>query len=377
MTGTDTFDFRLEDAQAMEVTPVEPEQFDLSCYQDYAMACDERYAEFIQKEEGIAVWQRVRVAEVFRDGCRDMRQSLRWQLGGLQKSLEYMSDAPTYLEPWYGIGTTASFYGAAYDWPAGQAPVVLPLFKTLEEVPHLSPYPVHQVAILKHTVEMIEYFRDCSQGKLPMSWCDIQAPINVAGELIDTSGYYLAFYEAPERLKEILDEVANSIIAFTKIQSELIGDQLVQPGHGFASSYSGTGIGMSNDNLVMISPKMYSYICAESHAKTGEPFGGTAIHSCGNWGKWIDAVKQISNLVMVDGAFSPQTDPDYNNCEQFRDAFAGTGVILHARLVGHPEGVLQRVQRLWKKGLKLIVTVYEQDPVSQHKLYHDIRQICS
>jgi uroporphyrinogen-III decarboxylase len=371
------FDYTVDDAQAMPVAMLEPSEFDIARYEDYAAACDRRYADFLCKKEGIMVWQRIRVAPVFRDVCHDMRQSLRWQLGGLQKSLLYKSDAPTYLEPWYGIGTIASVYGAGYKWPEGQAPVPQPLYKTIDEVPRLMPQPFDQIPILCHTIRMIEYFLNETHGRLPMSWCDVQAPINIAGELIETSSYFMAFHEAPERLREILDEVANSVIAFTHKQSELIGNQLVQPGHGFASSYAGSGIGMSTDNLVMISPRMYEQVCVASHAKIGEPFGGAVIHSCGDWSKWIDAVKKIHNLRMVDGAFSPQTDPAHNNCERFRDAFAHTGIILHARLVGPPEEVLSRVKRLRKPGVKLVVVTYEQDPKAQHKVYEEIHAMCA
>jgi alkanesulfonate monooxygenase SsuD/methylene tetrahydromethanopterin reductase-like flavin-dependent oxidoreductase (luciferase family) len=88
-------------------------------------------------------------------------------------------------------------------------------------------------------------------------------------------------------------------------------------------------------------------------------------------------VKKIRNLIMVDGAFSPQTDPGYNHCEEFRDSLANTGVILHVRIVGEPEEVLSRVKRLWKPGLKLIVGTHVQDPKAQHQLYHDIHRLCA
>lgn len=372
-----TFDYTLQDAQAMPVTPVEPCDFDLTRYEAYAAECDHRYAEFLHRDEGVAVWQRVRVAEVFRDGCRDMRQSLRWQLGGLTKSLEYLTDAPTYLEPWYGIGTTASAFGGEYDWPEGQAPVVRYLHKSVQEVPELVPRDFGEVPIMKHTLEMIEYFLEQTQGRVPISWSDLQSPLNVATELVDISGFLLAFYDAPDRVKEILAPLSDAVIAFTQKQSGLIGDALARPGHGFASSRAGTGIGMSEDNLVMISPQMYEKFCVDNNAKIGANFGGTAIHSCGNWVKWIEAVKKIPNLEMVDGAFSPQTDPDYNNCEVFRDALVNTGIILHARIVGDPDEVLARVKRLWAPGLKLIVVTYVQDPQAQRQLYKDIHHLCS
>jgi len=80
---------------------------------------------------------------------------------------------------------------------------------------------------------------------------------------------------------------------------------------------------------------------------------------------------------MVDGAFSPQTDPDHNTCEAFRDALVDTGVILEARIVGDPDEVLARVKRLWTPGLKLLVVTYVQDPRAQHHLYHDIHHLCA
>lgn len=371
------FDSSMADPMAMPVNQVEPSRFDISRYADWAAAADQRFAEFMAKREGIAVWQRVRVAEVFRDGCKDMQESLRWQLGALTCSLEYLTDAPTYLEPWYGIGITASAFGANYEWLEGQAPAVKPQYLTLRDAPDLVPRDWREVPIMQHAMEMIEYFLDFSGGRLPICWSDLQGPLNVLGNLVDTCSLYEAFYEAPEKLRQMLAAVTDVVISFTQKQSQAIGAALARPGHGFASSRAGTGIGLSVDNLIMVSPAMYAKFCSEYDGKIGGEFGGTAIHSCGNWARWIPAVKKNPNLLIVDGAFSPETDPAYNECEDFRDAFAGTGVIVHARMVGDPDEVLPRVKRLWAPGMKLIIGTHVQNPEAQHRLYHEIRQICS
>jgi hypothetical protein len=240
----------------------------------------------------------------------------------------------------------------------------------------LKPRAVADVPILRYTLETIEYFLHETRGRAPVSWCDIQSPINIAGGLVDISEFLLMLHDAPDRAKQILSVLADEVIRFTKIQSELIGPALVRPGHGFASVRTGTGIGLSTDNLIMVSPAMFADFCAEHTARIGAAFGGTAFHSCGNFSRWLPAVKQISNLVMVDGAFSPQTDPAHNKCEEFRDALAGTGIILHARIVGEPEEVLSRVKRLWKPGVKLIVVTHVQDPRAQHQLYRAIHALC-
>jgi hypothetical protein len=175
----------------------------------------------------------------------------------------------------------------------------------------------------------------------------------------------------------MLAAVSDELIRFTQRQSAMLGGVLARPGHGFASSRAGSGIGLSTDNLLMISPAMFEEFCVPDCARIGAAFGGTAMHSCGNWGRWLEAMKKIPNLTMVDGAFSPQTDPDCNRCEDFRDALAGTGVVLHARIVGDAEEVLAHVRRLWKPGLKLIVGTHVQNPDEQHRLYQTIHKLCS
>jgi hypothetical protein len=371
-----SFDVTAPDAQAMPVIPVEPADFDLARYEADAAEADARYAAFMRQEEAIAVWQRVRVADVFRDGCRDMAASLRWQLGGLAKSLDYLTDAPSYLEPWYGIGVTAAAFGGEYDWPEGQAPVVRPQYRTVQEVPELTPRPAGQAQIMRQVLAMIDYFLEETQGRVPVSWSDLQNPLNTATELVDTSGFFQGFIEAPESVRQILAATTDELIRFTQEQSGHIGDCLVRPGHGFASARSGRGIGLSTDNLVMISPRAYKQFCVANDARIGAAFGGTAIHSCGDWARWIEAVKANPQLMMVDAAFTPRTDPNYNDAAAFRNAFAGTGVVIHARMVGDPDEVLARVGELWGPGMRLFVVTYEQDPDAQHKLYHDIHALC-
>jgi hypothetical protein len=372
-----TFDYTLKDAQALPVTPIEPHDFDLARFEAHAAEADQRYADFLSKPSGLVVWQRVRAGEVFRDACRDMRQSLRLQLGALQKSLAYATDAPMYLEPWYGIGTTASAFGAEYEWPAGQAPVVRPRYRSFDDVPPLVPRDFDQVPIMRYTLDTIEYFLDHTQGRVPLSWSDLQAPLNVATELIDTSAFFTGMVEKTERVREVLSAATEVIIRFTRQQSDLIGERLARPGHGFASSRAGKGIGLSTDNLVMISPKMYEKFCVADNIAIGRAFDGVAIHSCGDYARWLPALKKIDNLIMVDAAFSPQTDPNPNTPEAFRDVFVNTGISVHARMVGAPDEVLALTKRLWTPGLKLIVVTYVPDPVAQHQLYQDLHALAA
>jgi hypothetical protein len=370
------YDYKISDTWAMPIEPMEIADFDIARYEDFALAADQRYADFMKKDEGIAVWQRVRAEDVFRDGCGDMQYSLNLQLGGLNKSMNYLTDAPTYLEPWYGIGTIGSAFGGEYVWNDGQSPAMKAVYQTLDEVPYLVPKDFDDVPIMCHTMKMIEFFLDQTQGRVPMSWCDIQNPLDIATEIISTTAFMTAFYTNPEKVREIVEVLTDTLIAFTQKQTDLIGDMLARPGHGFASSRLGTGIAMSSDNIIMISPKTYAEHFVESNAKIGEHFGGTGIHSCGNWAKWIEVVKKIPNITFMDVAFSVQGDPTPNDPGDWVDAMTNTGIVLHARPGRDPEEVLKQAKRLWKPGIKLIIVTVVSDPVAQHKLYNSLHNLC-
>lgn len=375
-TPQDRFDVNVRDAMAMPVERTAPEQFPLEDFERHAEACDKCYEEFLAKKSGVAVWQRVRAGEVFRDACADKKISLEWQLGALARSLAYKSDAPMYLEPWYGIGTTAAAFGASYVWLPGQSPGVHPPHSTLQDAFPLRRKTENDIPILSETLATIEYFLEKTKGRLPISWCDLQAPLNVVGGIVDITHLLEVAYDEPEKLKELLAAAADEIQRFTQIQSRLIGAALAKPGHGFASSRRGQGIGLSTDNLIMVSPSLFGELCHEDFGKLAASFGGVAFHSCGNWGRWIPTVKAIPGLCLVDGAFSPQTDPAYNVCEEFRDAFSDSGVIVHARLVGNSEQVMSHVRRLWKPGMRLIVVTHVQNPQEQQQLYEEIHAFC-
>jgi hypothetical protein len=253
---------------------------------------------------------------------------------------------------------------------------VRPLYRSLDEVSPQLPRSPAEVPILAETLATIGYFLEATGGRLPLSWCDIQAPLNTATSLVDISGFFVGMLDQPDRARELLAAITQALIDFTQRQSDLIGPRLARPGHGFASSRLGTGIGLSTDNLIMISPKLYEHFCLADNRALGAAFGGVAIHSCGDFARWLPSLLKIDNLVAVDAAFSPRTDPKPNVPEKFRDALAGTGVVLQARLVGDPAEVLALARRLWAPGLKLIVVTYVPEPEAQRRLYADLHALC-
>ena len=370
------FDHSLADAQASKVEPVSPAAFPFDEYGEYEKGLMDRCTEFWKGNSGVLVYRRMRVAEVFSYTCADRERSLQLQLGGLARSMQFMADVPNFLEPWYGIGTAVSAWGAEYIWNEGQAPAVKKLFGSSAEAMAAEFSPIAGTSIGRHTLDMIEYFLEKTRGRLPMSFCDVQSPLNSASNLVDINQFMMDLLVDPGPVQGLLDRLAGLIIEFTRVQEKILGDTLVRPGHGFASSRAWGGFGMSDDNVVMLPDEQYRDLVIPSFEKLGSALGGPVFHSCGNWSGKIEQVKKIRNLKMVDGAFSPQTDPDPNPPEPFRDAFKDSGIVLNARIVGDPDTIRDVVSRLWTPGLRLVAVTYCRTPEEQEKAYDIIHNIC-
>jgi hypothetical protein len=322
------------------------------------------------------VHRRFRVPEVYSFGCKDMARSLRLQLGALQRSIRYATDVPNYLEPWYGIGTISSAWGVDYTWPEGQAPAIEPPFESLAEASQADVKQVELTPIGRQTLRMIEFFLEQTKGRLPISLTDTQSPWNIVTSLVPLTNLLMEVYDAPDRLRELCTRAADLLVEFTQRQLRDLGDAVVWPGHGFASSSEFQGLGMSDDNILMLSPAQYRDLIAPTTARAGEPFGGPVFHSCGNWSNRIDVVRAIPGLRMVDAAFGPQTDPQPNPPEAFGEALRGTGTTLNARIVGDADEVAEVVRRLWKWPMKLIVVTYCATPDEQQRAYDRVHEIC-
>lgn len=362
----------IADPQGTLVDPIAPEKFDVERYAEYEASLLEKNREFWQSTTGVAVHRRFRVPEVFSYACRDMKLSLALQLGALQESMKYKMDIANYLEPWYGIGVVASAFGVEYEWYPGNAPAIKAPFQTVDEALNREIRPIERTPIGKQVLEMIEYFLDKTRGKIPMSLTDTQASLNVASFIVETKSFLMSFFNNLDGLKKLLALITDLTIDFTKRQMELIGDLLVLPGHGFTSSRFFSGLGVSSDFAVMISPDQYIEFEQENMEKLGNNFGGVAFHSCGNWANKTQAIRRIKNLVMVDGAFSTETDPDPNPIDPFVDAFASTGISVNARIVGDKDVVISKAKQLFKPGMKLIVVTYCKTPEEQQTAYDEI-----
>jgi hypothetical protein len=71
-----TFDQNKADSQATVIEQVTPDVFDYDAYSAYEADLLPRCSAFWGSDSGVLIYRRMRVAEVFSYGCRDMKNSL-------------------------------------------------------------------------------------------------------------------------------------------------------------------------------------------------------------------------------------------------------------------------------------------------------------
>lgn len=369
------FDTTLRDSQGTQTVPIEPENFDLEAYEEYEAAMLEKNKDFWEKQQGLLVYRRVRADGVFYDKCRDYRESLALQLGALKKSMDYKADMANFLEPWYGIGYIASCFGSGYQWLPQQAPSVTAKFSSSREILDSDFVPIAQTPEGRRNLEMIEYFMDKTKGKVPVSFSDIQSPLNMLTYLLPVTDLFMEVFEDPDGLKSAAALCTDLLIDFLREQKKIIGSALASPGHGFASSRAFAGVGLSDDTSIMISGENYQELFQESDERIGSILGGMAYHSCGVWEKKIPMVKEFRNILSADGAFTIETDPSPNDPQVFGEAFAHSGIILNARAVGDEENSFRAFEQLWRPGQRLICVTYCKTPEEQERLYRRLHEL--
>lgn len=371
------FDYTKADAQGTALAPLPRDQFDSKRYGSYASSLDERCRDFWKSGSGVAVYRRFRVPEVFSWGSRDARRSMEWQLAALQSSMDFMADIPNFFEPWYGIGTISSAFGVEYLWEDGQAPAVRPPFTTARQALDAAVRDVAETPVGREILNRIELFLEATDGRVPISLCDVQSPLNIASSyVLGASEFMFEMFDHPDDLERLMKRIVELESRFLRRQWDLVGDSLALPGHGFASSREFSGVGFSDDNIMMFGDADYQKYGAPHMAGTARPFGPPVFHSCGNWSGRTQTVLSIPGLVMADAAVGPETDPDPNDGNVLGEEFADTGVILHVRIVGDANSVSHYVKQIWRPGLKLIVATYCESPNEQETAYRRIHRIC-
>ncbi|MDD3840555.1 MAG: uroporphyrinogen decarboxylase family protein [Clostridia bacterium] len=226
----------------------------------------------------------------------DEKKMLKQQLHNISLTMKHKTDYCPYLEPWHGVSVYAEPFGVDIEWPKNDWPWSKPIiFDNPMDVYKLKPKKVHQSFLWKKIFKTIEYFQRETNGDIPIATTDPQSPITTASFIWQTDQLFLAMYTNPKEVHYILNMITDLFIEFYDKQLQVIENPAF-PGHSFPLGEPGRGISISDDNSVMLSPKMYEEYCLPYYKRIAEHFNGLYIHSCGNFTHNIPSMLKIPKL---------------------------------------------------------------------------------
>lgn len=307
--------------------------------------------------------------------CKYKESSLESQLEYFTKAMETDSDlAFTFLIPWYGVGVYAAAFGCRYQFSGNESPQTHPIYFQANKVVDIRPPDIKSCEVMVHVLDMIDYFKKSVSDYIDISLTDTQSPNDTASLILDPCEFFAVSAENPECLNSFLNAITNTIIDFSDMQLERIGQQATRPGHIMISSPTCSGISVSDDNMSFLSPKSYEETSFVYNQRLSDYFGGISIHTCGNAKQNLSKLASTNNLFMVDLALGKKVDPTPNNQEDVIKAFSGSDTIVKVK-VGVDE--LERIRNLVSSDIRLIIELRNDENIStteRNRAFHKAKE---
>ena len=257
----------------------------------------------------------------------DKKIMLENQLSMIEDMLLVNEDYLPFLCPWYGCGVYAEAFGCPTDYYEDKDSWTHPVATNAEEASRLGKPSFEKSPMMKRILETTEFFLEQTKGKIPIALTDTQSPLDTAMIIWEQSSFLTSFYESPDVLHNLLNDITELIIEFSKKQIQLIGKENVfGPGFHMFSQKGGSGLDVSDDILDLLSVQTVEEFDKPYMEKIAAEFDGVAIHSCGNIERHLPVLSKISKLCQLNFKINP-SEP--NTPEIIRECFKGTGIYLN------------------------------------------------
>lgn len=158
-------------------------------------------------------------------------------------------------------------------------------------------------SIAEQWLRMQEYFVEQTEGRIPVHVTDMQGPVDVCGQMWGYDDLFLCALTEPERYHALMTKVTDAFLLLWRRQREVAGDSFLGT-HLFGWNWvpSDNGVTVSADSLVMVSPDFYDEFYKPYFVKLGTGFGGTVIHSCGNFSQTIPPLMRTPGVKGINAA---------------------------------------------------------------------------
>ena len=274
-------------------------------------------------------WPKIGVNEAI----RDMEKMLLQQLSRVYRNACVKNLQPLAIRCNYGTGILPSLFGAEPFWMDDELDT-LPTNRPLEGPDAVGRLIERGVPDLDggfggKVFETAEFYKEVLSpypGIREAVWIyhpDLQGPIDVV-ELLWGSPMYYAFYEEPQKVKDITGLVTETYVRYLRRWFETVPEKDPVYSAHWDLFHKGR-VMLRDDSIVNLSPEMYQEFVKPYDDRILAEFGGGAIHFCGKADHCIDLMTDSEHLTLVN-----MSQPEMNDMERIHAATVGKGVILNA-----------------------------------------------
>jgi hypothetical protein len=212
--------------------------------------------------------------------------------------------------PDFGTISTASYWGGDIFTPQGGCIGIKPIIETEVDVCKVKPSSAEEGDVEKGAELWRTISTNLKTDRLYSSFIDIQGPLNTAALIWKQDEFMMAMYTNPSAVHELLEQIIDQIIKIGKAILKRIGKMSSGPLWPYIWLPSDLGIGITEDYMPLISPKLYKEFGIPYVEKISEAFSGLFIHCCGEYEHQLENLtKSKINILGMEFDY-PHTRPE-------------------------------------------------------------------
>jgi hypothetical protein len=216
------------------------------------------------------------------EGTCTNEESLGVQLESIIDRAALDDDYVPALFPGCRQGTIPTAYGAEEE-RNGKHMWVKPMLRDAKDVYELGRPDFTREGVAAEFLERVRFFRAATQGRMPIQLADMQGPLDLASNMWGSEPLLEAMYTDPDAVHHLLQMMTDAFIDFARLLQEAAEGDLI-PIHCLPIVWMPPerGMALSEDLVVLVSPKLYKVFGRPYNEQIADTFGGVVIHSCGS-----------------------------------------------------------------------------------------------
>lgn len=241
-----------------------------------------------------------------------------------------------------GCNAIPSAFGAELDYgehPDQTPAVKAPIITSIDGVYSLRCPDPRADGLLPEFLRRARHFVEATEGRVCVSCLDMNGPTGIASDLLGSSPYFSAMYDAPEALSYLLDFLADVIIDVTDAVIASVGGIDCLASTDFFSEWCPEGRKghVSDDLSACVSPEFFRRFSIPANSRVFRKYGPGLLHNCGPnpcVSEYLDHEPPIAGVNL-------SWDYSCRDLSAFRGPFSRRGII-YLPLAGTPEEAATR-----------------------------------